>query len=215
MPYQIKALISGAGSCLFEKRQICKCYYPPTITVSPSDLHNHSYLTNNLTKAVRSSFNHTNVLKEGVLAACAVNTEGAPQTQHPWAALHRAEPWADEPLPEDVGGILTSKTEYQGWNQPAIIIISKNNVFFLSTIQTPGRQRQRAWALLWLSWNAWDTNSCSRELISQPCLKPPSALGVFGCPLLHKENSTGLLTQTPVSPRNTRTAMHLEKCLKY
>lgn len=197
MPYQIKALISGASSCLFEKRRICKCYYPPTIIVSPSDLHNHSYLTNNLTKAVRSSFNHTNVLKEGVLAACAVNTEGAPQTQHPWAALHRAEPWADEPHPEDVGNkdmiLLQLQSHFQDWIaglKPASHHYNFKDQcwFFLNTIQMPGRQRQRAWALTWLSWSAGDMNSCSRKLISQPCLKPPSALGVFGCPLLHKED---------------------------
>lgn len=82
---------------------------------------NHSYLTSNLTKAFRSSFNQTNVLKEGVLAACAVNTAGAPQTQHPWAALHKAEPLAEEPLLEDVGNKdmillqLQREPRYQDW----------------------------------------------------------------------------------------------------
>lgn len=86
-------------------------------------------------------------------------------------------------------GSLTTRTEYQGWNQPAIITISKMKCWgFLNTIQIPDSERQRAWALLWLSWSAGDLNSHSTELISQPCLKPPSALGVFGCPLLHKED---------------------------
>lgn len=158
---------------------------------------NHSYLTNNLTKAVRSSFNQTNVLKEGVLAACAVNTGGG-STQQPWAALHRAEPWAEEPLPEDVGNkdIILLQLQREPHDQdwiPGLKPAShhynfKDECWFFkhnsNARQTEAESSSPALAFL----KCRDTNSCPTELISEPCLKPLSALGVFGCPLLQEED---------------------------
>lgn len=194
---------------------------------------NHSYFTNNFTKAVICSFNPKSptICAEIKGPACSHrhpgglwtlwgNTNSAPGSCSPQRRFQ-----AEKHLPEDVGNKgmillqLQREPSYQN-SMPRLKLVSHHYkdgyIYFSSQLEIPGIQQHRAQVLLWLSLSARDTGSLFYRIDQSPFSKASLCFGsVWLSSAAKRRSSTGLVTQTSISPRNILTAMHLEKCLKY